>query len=248
MAVSPFGGAGYKAPGVSLGLSSTGQFGAAKPKPKEKIPSFNTPPKKKNPGDIYDMRPGPGKVPGKNDKLPSFDLPKKPKNPRDIIYNSLPGPGDVPDRLEDDSSEWYGGPKKPKQISWEDSEWQATERSLKKALADYMARRQTESTRTATDYNQAQRDMGTQKVRDLDDIREDFASRGVLQSGVYGTRVGEYNTDFGNKTAELSRRYNDQVKDFSDSLREFQEEQNQAREAAKLAAIRRRAAKLGAVK
>jgi hypothetical protein len=163
--------------------------------------------------------------------LPIPKLPGVPKVP------GLPKPKTVPKNAT------FQGPK-PKAPSWQDADYLTTDSDLKRALADFLARQTTEKSRAALDYSDANREMGEQKTKDLDDIREDFAARGILQSGVYGTRVGDYNTDYNENIATLLRRYNDQQVDFADQMKEFQREQDAAREAAKQAAIARRAEKI----
>lgn len=223
-------------------ISSMGQYGnrlapVAKPKPKPK------------PGEYYNPgKPGLPNIPG----MPT--PPARPDPLRDK-FNMAPGkPKPKPDNSADNwnkiTEQYFGGKPKPaapdpnNQATWEDADYLATDNYLKRTLADFLARQQTEKGRTGTDYASAQRDMGQQKERDTSDIREDFAARGVLNSGVYGTRLGEYNEDYNNAFAELTRRYNDQMKDFEDALLQFQRDQDFTREQSKLAAIERRAAYL----
>lgn len=128
-----------------------------------------------------------------------------------------------------------------------DSDYQNTVRDLTRALADFRARQGVEKTRAGTEYGYAQRTMGNQSKQDLSDIQNDAAARGIVTSGVYGQRVGDYNTTYNEQIAELGRQYKSQLDDFSSSLRDFARQQSLQKESARTAAIRRRSAKLGKV-
>lgn len=128
-----------------------------------------------------------------------------------------------------------------------DSDYQSAIRDLTRALVDFKARQGVEKTRAGTEYGYSQRTMGNQARQDLSDIQNDAAARGIATSGVYGQRVGDYNTTYNEQLAELGRQYKAQQDDFASSLRDFTRQQDLQKEAARTAAIRRRAAKLGKV-
>lgn len=128
-----------------------------------------------------------------------------------------------------------------------DSQYQETVRDLTRALADFKARQLVEKARAGTENSYAQHTMGLQKDQDLSDIANDAASRGIVTSGVYGQRVGDYDTTYNNQLAELGRQYNSQLEDFASALRDFSRQQDLQKEAARTAAIARRSAKLGKV-
>lgn len=126
-----------------------------------------------------------------------------------------------------------------------DASYQRTLRDLGRALTDYRARMGIEKTRTSTEYGFAKRQMGQQQQNDLRDIKDDFAARGIVTSGVFASRIGEYNTQYNNQLGTLTRGYNNQLQDFQSAYQEFLRNQQSQKEAAREAAIRRRAAKLG---
>lgn len=126
-----------------------------------------------------------------------------------------------------------------------DSEYQSVLRDLARSLGDYRARQTIEKNRSGTEYGFAKRLMGQQQTNDLGDMKDDFAARGIVNSGVYAGRVGEYNTQYGQKVAELTRNYGYQKQDYASSYRDYLRQQSFQKEAARQAAIRRRAAKLG---
>lgn len=128
-----------------------------------------------------------------------------------------------------------------------DSDYQNTVRDLNRALADFKARQGVEKTRAGTENSYAQRTMGLQSQQDLSDIQNDAAARGIVTSGVYGQRVGDYNTTYNEQLSELGRQYKAQLDDFASSLTDFSRQQSLQKESARTAAIRRRSAKLGKV-
>lgn len=126
-----------------------------------------------------------------------------------------------------------------------DSDYLRTIRDLARSMADYQSRQKVERTRVKADYGYAQKTAGDQKTQDLGNIADDFAARGIVRSGVYGQKVGDYNTQFGKQQGELTRQYNNQLTDFTSGYNDFLRQQQLQKETARDAAIRRRAAKLG---
>lgn len=126
-----------------------------------------------------------------------------------------------------------------------DVDYQSTLRNLQRSLTDYQAQQKVQQARAAGDYGYAKNSMGLQRTNDLSDIQNDYAARGILNSGVYGTRLGDYNTQYNNQVGELTRQYNNQLSDFRTSYNNFLRQQQYEKEAARNAAISRRAAKLG---
>lgn len=136
-------------------------------------------------------------------------------------------------------------PKKPKKPGFSDSEYQSELRAIQKALAAYQSKMGVSRTRAGTQYKISGRDLRQQKGRDLENLKDDFAARGIVLSGVYGDKVGEYNGLWGQQNSELGRQYKDALSDITRNYNEYLQEVNTQKEQAKLAAIRRRAQKLG---
>ena len=135
--------------------------------------------------------------------------------------------------------------KKKKSPSYADSEYMSEIRALDRELADYRAKMGLSRTRAGTQHSLSSRDLGQQKDRDLDALKNDFAARGIVLSGVYGDKLGEYNTIWGQQSAELDRQYKDALTDISNQYKDYLREVGTQKEQARLAAIRRRAQKLG---
>jgi hypothetical protein len=138
----------------------------------------------------------------------------------------------------------YQGIKKP-QPKYADSEYLAEIRALERELTDYRSKMNLNKSRAGTQHSISGRDLRQQKDRDLKDLMDDFAARGIVLSGVYGGKVGEYNSLWGQQNAELSRQYKDSLTDISNQYKDYLREVGTQKEQARLAAIRRRAQKLG---
>lgn len=132
-----------------------------------------------------------------------------------------------------------------KRPSYADSEYLSEIKALDRELADYRAKMGLSKTRVGTQHQISERDLRQQKERDLDALRNDFAARGIVLSGVYGDKLGEYNTLFGQQQSELERQYKDALTDIQNQYRDYLREIGVQKEQARLAAIRRRSQKLG---
>jgi hypothetical protein len=135
--------------------------------------------------------------------------------------------------------------KKKKKPKYADSEYLSELRAIEKALAAYRSKMGVNRTRAGTQFKISGRDLRQQKDRDLENLKDDFAARGIVLSGVYGDKQGEYNQLWGQQNSELGRQYKDALSDITRNYNEYLQETNTQKEQARLAAIRRRAQKLG---
>lgn len=135
-----------------------------------------------------------------------------------------------------------GKPAKPP--GWSDAEYQQELRNLQNALSDYKSKMGINTTRAGTQYAESKRDLTQQKTRDLSDIENDFAARGIINSGVYGQKLGDYNQLSGQQFDKLSENYKNALTDIQTQFKDYQRQYQQQLDQAKLAAIRRRAQKL----
>lgn len=90
-----------------------------------------------------------------------------------------------------------------------------------------------------------QKELRRTAKQDLSNIGEDYASRGILRSGMYAKKNADYNTEFGNQMNELTRKKTSAYGDISSERTTFQREQELQKEQARLEAVRRRAAASG---
>lgn len=145
----------------------------------------------------------------------------------------------------EDTKKTTSKPKKAKKPAYGDSEYLSEIAALERELTDYRAKMGLNRTRAGTQHSLAGRDLRQQGDRDRSDLKDDFAARGIVLSGLYGTKLGEYNTVFGQQNAELDRQYKDALTDISNNYKDYLREVGTQKEQARLAAIRRRAQKLG---
>ena len=126
-----------------------------------------------------------------------------------------------------------------------DSTYQGQLANYNKTKADYEAQWGVTRANTDRDYNISNRALQDQGVTDRDTQINDYAGRGVVNSGVYGTALSDYNKNFNTKVQNLLQGKTDSVSNQENSktnfLRQLQFEMDQARQDA----IRRRAQQLG---
>lgn len=134
--------------------------------------------------------------------------------------------------------------KKKKKATYKDSEYLSQVNALDRALASYKSSTKVQKSRVGTDYGISTKDLSRQKSRDLSDIENDFASRGVVRSGVFGKRVGDYNTEYNKQVSNVTRARDRTLQDIGTAGRDYTEQQRMLREQARQTAIKRRAAKL----
>lgn len=92
-----------------------------------------------------------------------------------------------------------------------------------------------------------QKELAEARVRDKADITDDYAARGVLHSGLYAQKQGDYEKEYGKQVAETNRQKASKYADLAEENRDFLNQQELDREQARLDAVRRKAAKLGKV-
>jgi hypothetical protein len=128
-----------------------------------------------------------------------------------------------------------------------DTGYQDQLRQLQLAMTNFGAdvgRRQGEIN---TDYNTSNRAMGKQKDLDLKSMESDWAGRGMIRSGLYGDAVGNYNEEFNQRLAELLSGRDRALSQLTQEQQAFQTQQELDQQAAREAALRRRAQGLGTV-
>lgn len=157
----------------------------------------------------------------------------------------IPRPKDKVVAHQDTKTTTASSSKKKKPPKYADSEYLSEIKALERELTDYKSKMNLNRTRTSTQHGLSERDLRQQSERDLRDLKDDFAARGIVLSGVYGGKVGEYNTILGQQNAELDRQYKDAITDIGNQYKDYLREVGVQKEQARLAAIRRRAQKLG---
>ena len=124
-----------------------------------------------------------------------------------------------------------------------DSVYQTGLSGNKRSLADYLSelgRRRGEAT---TQFNQTKGSMERDRTRQLKDLENEFASRGLIQSGLYGEEQGRFQQQFTDQMNALSQQQAALLADLLAQQRNYQRENDLANQQLKQEALARRAAK-----
>lgn len=140
-----------------------------------------------------------------------------------------------------------GARKAPSLASWlgKDADYQDQLRAYARSLSDFNADVKRRKGKIEADYTAGTKSMGEQRVKDLQDIMNDFAARGLLKSGLYGQRQADYEKQYNTNLSELGRNRTGLLGDISQESKNFQREQSLGKESARKEAARRRAEKYG---
>jgi hypothetical protein len=124
-----------------------------------------------------------------------------------------------------------------------DSTYQGIVSGSKRSLADFLSelgRRRGEST---TQFNDTRGSMERDRTQRLDEMRDEFASRGLIQSGLYGEEQGRFQQQFTDQMNALQKQQAALLADLLSQETNYKREQELALEAARQDALARRAAK-----
>jgi hypothetical protein len=129
-----------------------------------------------------------------------------------------------------------------------DSVYQNSLRGGKQSMADFtsdIGRRRGEAT---TQYNQTVGSMNRDRDQQLGDLRNEFASRGLIQSGLYGQAQGDFQSKFTEQQNSLQQQQAALLADLLSQQTNYSRENGLAAEQARQEALQRRAAqyKIGA--
>jgi hypothetical protein len=133
-------------------------------------------------------------------------------------------------------------PMNPQQFLAKDSTYLNQQKAYQQALADYAAQYQAEIGKYGNEYNASVDKVGQERDTGLSGLKDDYASRGMITSGVYGDAVNKYNTDIDTKLADLLRGKTAYENDLSTSKTNFTKEQQALLDKAKQDALNRQLA------
>lgn len=141
-------------------------------------------------------------------------------------------------------------PKKPSAPSLAaylgtDSAYQNALRGRDRSLADFLSetgRRRGEAT---TQFNNTKSSMERDRTTQLDAIRQEFASRGLIQSGLFGEEQGKFQQTFAEQLNALQQQQTALLADLLGQERNARREGDLTAEQARQEAIARRSAKYG---
>lgn len=127
----------------------------------------------------------------------------------------------------------------------QDDTYQAQTAALKKALSDYISQQGVAKNQYNVDYAARTNDLGIQKTRGLEDQANDFASRGMYFSGLYGRDLSNLVGDFARRQTDMDTARANYLANQATDLSNFQDQQGLTATKAKQDAIARRAAQYG---
>lgn len=94
-------------------------------------------------------------------------------------------------------------------------------------------------------FKTASQRMGDERGKALSSLKDDFAARGILDSGLYAGSVNDYNKEYTNRTTDLTKDRTDQLSNLGEEFANFQGLNRSKVADLKLDAIRRRAERYG---
>jgi len=128
-----------------------------------------------------------------------------------------------------------------------DPTYQSQLAALNKALADYRAQMQDSENQYNVSYTGNTRDLGTQRGLGQTDLGNDYASRGLYESGLQAKAMGDLLDMFARRQSDLDTNKANFLSNTNRDYGNFQSENNLSGEKAKQDALNRRAAQLGVV-
>ncbi len=138
----------------------------------------------------------------------------------------------------------YKPPKPPKPPSLKsylakDSTYQQAVRGGKRSLADFLSELGRRRGESVTQFNQTRGSMERDRVQQLDDLKQEFASRGLIQSGLYGQEQGNFQKKFTEQLTALQQQQASLLADLLSQQTNYKRENDLALEAARQEAILR---------
>lgn len=117
---------------------------------------------------------------------------------------------------------------------------------LKKAYQQYLATQNNNATQYQNQYNLGLKSLGQDRTNSFQGLMDDYASRGLLNSGVYAKAYSDLQTDYNARQTQLDTQRQSFLADQATNLSNFKGDQTTSMTTAKQDAIARRAAKYGA--
>jgi hypothetical protein len=117
--------------------------------------------------------------------------------------------------------------------------------ALQKAKQDYLAQQGQSKTQYMTNYTGDVDTLKKNRTESLGDLENDYASRGLLQSGLYADSMSDMNTDYDKRNSALEQAKAAFLSQLANDLTNFSSEQGLTLTKAQQEAAARRAAKYG---
>ncbi len=126
-----------------------------------------------------------------------------------------------------------------------DSTFSMQQSALEKAKADYLAQQGKTKTQYETSYTGDLSTLGENRTAALADLENDYAGRGLLQSGLYADSLATTNNDWNKRQSALEQARAAFLSGLTDDFTNFSQEQTLTLQRAQQEAAARRAAQLG---
>lgn len=123
-----------------------------------------------------------------------------------------------------------------------DTTYQGQLSAFQKALADYAANQNTQKTQYLSQYANDARNLGQQRQQDESGLNDDYASRGLLNSGVYGKAFSDLESGYDQRQTGLDTARDSFLAQLASAFNDYKTTQQQDITKAKQDAIARRAA------
>lgn len=126
-----------------------------------------------------------------------------------------------------------------------DTAYKSQSDQLAKAWADYQAQQGIAEGQYRNTYTNDTNALATTKEAAAKALEDDYASRGLLGSGLYAGAYNDFQTDYGNRQKALDTGLSDFLSNLALQGQNFKSEQDIATEKARQDALARRAASIG---
>lgn len=124
-----------------------------------------------------------------------------------------------------------------------DSVYQQSLSGGKRSLADYLSELGRRRGEAGTQYNQTRSGMERDRTQQLSDLENEFASRGLIQSGLYGEEQGKFQQQYADQLNALGQQQSGLLADLLSQEKNYRRENDLSMQQAKQEALARRAAK-----
>lgn len=138
-------------------------------------------------------------------------------------------------------------PKPPslKQYLSSDEVYQQALRGGNRSLQDFLSELNRRRGESKTSFNQTKEQMEVDRTRQLDQMRDEFASRGLIHSGLYAKEQGTFQEQFQTQMTQAQQAFTSLLADLKGQGTGAKREQELAKELARQEAIARRASRFG---
>jgi len=126
-----------------------------------------------------------------------------------------------------------------------DSTFQGQNNALSKAWADYQNNAKLQTDQYTGQYNTNKDQLGKQKTQDFGALQDDYASRGLMTSGLWAKANTDFENDYSTKFGNLDTAKADFLSNLLAAQQGFQSDQQVQTDKARQDAINRRAAQYG---